>query len=419
MLPDRLESNPTFMVQPQACHLGEDEEKQAAHPAAAVLARMTAYIQQRRFGIESEAILSPQAIKERNRRVILDEQVVEKKLAKVLNAAKERKGYVAPDLQGLWEQVSHDTFREEQFKVGNTIVKNEGMGDRFGASGIQGWRPAMEDVHMFSPGFEVELCGRQEYIGFFVGIFDGHYGSACAEYLKKEIIPHLQEKLKAFSEKYKEASETVVLWNVLTLAFVDLSERWHKTGRPERSTALIAFEFKGNLWVANVGDCSATILDGDEGHALSRKASAADESLIRGVLLRGGHIVHQWGEVPRVTGPDSSPCAVVRAVGYPEAGSGIHARSEVVRYRLTSEEPKIEEPQMLVLDSDGLGDFASNDHVANAVKAMLKANRLVSPQDIAAALSKQACEAAKAEALKYDGPPQGDNVTTLVLNLSR
>lgn len=369
---------------------------------------------------ESNFPMTPKEIFSRNRRFIEDDAKVEVKLAKAFDAAQRRKDDVfSQELSKIWLEAQPEYF-EEQERVqgmdcqGSTMLLNR-SDDGLGICCTQGWKEQMEDFHLVS-SFPIEARGRPPQNITMYGVFDGHSGRGCADYLQTEMARFLKKQLDGLLS-VNTLSETAAIFNVLKCACVHLGRKWVQADYESKSTALIALVIGDHLWVANVGDSRAILLDGDETIALSIDAKPNDEIFINSIRKRGGRVEQRFGNVPRVL---PVGCAVARAVGYAEVDTGITARAKIIRYPLTSPHKKT-----LILASDGLWDFAFTNQVAAAVRAWRAANPDISSLEIAQRLVKKTCQAAEDEAaianrqiagepLYY---PQGDNLTVMVADL--
>lgn len=362
--------------------------------------------------------LNAQEIHLRNRRVIEDEGSIEKKLEKTFQAAQERKDVVSDKLSACWMRAEPDEFKEEKKAqgwemVGDTTIANYSRGDYLGISSTQGWKEQMEDFDLLS-SFQLAVKDKPVQKVMLYGIFDGHNGDRCAKYLKDQIPGYLTKKLNAIVYPGL-MSETAAIFNVLKCACVHLGEEMGAGGRGSRSTALIVLVVGDYLWVANVGDCRAILLDGDETIALSVDAKADDALFASGIEKRGGGVGTQTHDAVRVW---PAGCAMARAVGYAEVGTGVNPRAKVIRYPLTSPHKKT-----LILASDGLWDFASTNQVATMVRKCQTDNPDILPVEMTDLLARKACRAAQIEAdvnTESSGIkdyPQGDNLTVMVVDL--
>lgn len=362
--------------------------------------------------------LPPEHILHHNRRFVPEDKI-EGKLAKAFDIAQTKKDEVCPSLSRMWQRANTKDFVEkEQVQteegMGSTIVKNTVIETHLGISSTQGWKVQMEDFYI-TDSFLIEARNKDPQAVTMYGVFDGHLGSGCADYLQAHIKNYLKEHLDIMLSM-DSISETAAIFNVLKNAFVNLGQSFIETGLcKSKSTALIALIIGDYLWVANVGDSRAILLDGDETIALSIDAKPDDEMFAKGVRKRGGKVKKQPYGISRVY---PVGCATARAVGYDEVGTGINPRAKIIRYPLTSPHQKT-----LILACDGVWDFASTNQVADFIREMRAANPNLSVGEIAQLLVAKTCRAAEIEAEVAAGDaeaevhPQGDNLTVIASEL--
>lgn len=355
----------------------------------------------------------------RNRRIIEGDVCINEKLDKAFLAAQEKKDSVNAFLSQLWSQAQPRDFQERECVQGrdgqgNTTLVHRSEGNSLGISCTQGWRPYMEDFH-FASSFQVGVSDKPSQRISMYAVFDGHGGSRCAQYLQAVSESYLKRQFEK-ELLNKGVLETAGIFNILKLAGVRLGAQWNEQGDKSGSTAITALIIGNDLWVANVGDCRAILLDGDQTIALSMDAKPEDAVFASGVEKRGGVIKTVSGDIPRVYSTGLAlevGVAMTRAVGHPEIGAGINPRAKVIRYPLNSPDKK-----MLIVASDGLWDFVSTNQVADVVREWRAANPDLSSVAISDRLAKKTCQAVKAEALAYQQLPQGDNLTIMVVDLA-
>ncbi|GET92314.1 protein phosphatase 2c-like protein [Leishmania tarentolae] len=221
----------------------------------------------------------------------------------------------------------------------------------YGATAEQGTRKTMEDQHtMLSEGIP------------FFGVYDGHGGTQCAEYLRDQlhglILGHPEVKTnpeKAIVDGIVEADR----------AFLARSEaETNESG----SVCAVALIIDDKLVVGNVGDAEVVLSHNAKPVVLTVRHNIAsnpsEEERIRSV---GGKVCHN-----RVGHPNYNPAvvslAVTRAIG--DAGfklakytdgkpSGVIAVPETSVTRLTDED------EFLVIGCDGLWDVMTYAEVVD------------------------------------------------------
>jgi serine/threonine protein phosphatase PrpC len=273
--------------------------------------------------------------------------------------------------------------RPEKCKEQPTIEK---IG-RIGVAHMQGMRPQMEDRHVIEQMI-LHVKDQIYHIPLY-GIFDGHGGVACARYLSKHLTSYLQSQLEtALSLANSADDEDTAIFNILKLAFVDLGAKYRKYYHAEGgSTANIAIIFKNQLWVANVGDTRAILVNNGTVVALSEDAKPGLEKYKKGVEYRHSTVIEIEG-VPRVGGN----LATARAVGHSETHSGVNPRAKIIKYPL---DQLRKGNNFLIIACDGLWDVASSLQVAKTVH---KISDLPSEQ-IASFLARKAFEASSSDNL--------------------
>lgn len=251
-----------------------------------------------------------------------------------------------------FQYVNQDPFFgsvAEEMVVGNMQV---------GIAHAQGRRPTMEDEHL-AVAFNVEIAGKVYPLQLF-GIFDGHGGSAAAQYVRNNLRQELHEALNEFNGNgLTEAG----IWKALKRACTRLDHNLKSAypshdGFSQGTTATIAMVLNEQLWTANVGD-SRTILD-NHGRAeqLSCDAKPNDSRFRKGIENRGGAVRTVFG-VPRVNGD----LAVARSFGDHRLGSAVSARPKITMKPLS----EIQSGSQLILCCDGITDVARSADLAQAV----------------------------------------------------
>ena len=217
-------------------------------------------------------------------------------------------------------------------------------------SSVCGRRPQQEDAH----SVERLLLSRDgEHVDLF-GVFDGHGGGRCSQFLAKHLSPTICQSL----ERAWGRSDTAVTENALKTAFqtvdsdflgcLDLGEEG------VGSTAVVAMLKGSHLFCAWVGD-SRAVLCRANGEVLQlsqdHKPHRADER--KRVQAAGGVVYNN-----RVMGV----LGVSRSFGDKELKQWVPADPEVVSVPLRAGD------DFLVLACDGLWDVADNDIVSELVR---------------------------------------------------
>ncbi|KAL7696049.1 protein phosphatase 2C-like protein [Lotmaria passim] len=220
-----------------------------------------------------------------------------------------------------------------------------------GVTAEQGTRRTMEDQHTM----------LAEGIPFF-GVYDGHGGTQCAEYLRDHLHNFILSNPELKTDPQKAIVDGIV---EADNAFLALSEReTNESG----SVCAVALIMDDKLVVGNVGDCEVVLSRNGKPVVLTVRHTIAsnpsEEERVRGV---GGKVCHN-----RVGHPNYNPAvvslAVTRAIG--DAGfklarytdgkaSGVIAVPDTTITRLTDDD------EFLVIGCDGLWDVMTYAEVVD------------------------------------------------------
>lgn len=262
---------------------------------------------------------------------------------------------------------------------------------------MNGWRGSMEDAHL--------VHTRDDY-GVF-GVFDGHGGGACSEFVA--------ERLTAELEKNGCPKDDAAVKKI----FLDTDKEFLDSDKPSGSTATMCIVRKpakaGDkhlLHVVNAGDSrvllgrrDGTIVDGggtDEG--LTKDHKPDDPSERERIERCGGRVEHEEGNCARVNGN----LAVSRGFGDRDekktGGPGQEDRPVTANPEMGHFE--CDEADFLLLVCDGVseGNFP-NPQVVELVAKLLKEGKNIG-------------EAAKAVCDKALATDSKDNVTCMIVLLS-
>lgn len=171
---------------------------------------------------------------------------------------------------------------------------------QYGFFETQGKRDAMEDAHYlqcFAPG---ELIpGRN--LSFMAGIFDGHGGRNCADFIQKELPLQIIKELSDFNT----VTDQQIIASALSLAFqkTDLmllaqakKKKWN-----DGSCAAIALILDNILYAANVGDSRIVLGHKDGSHKELSQDHKPNLTLEKKRILQaGGYVSYFMNDVPRV-----------------------------------------------------------------------------------------------------------------------
>jgi serine/threonine protein phosphatase PrpC len=225
---------------------------------------------------------------------------------------------------------------------------------------FQNTRDHMEDYHFFDANFL-----EAGYV--LVGVYDGHGGSIVSEYTSK-ILPELFEK----HLQYIEPSESFIR------AYEQISD--NSLEEKGGTCAITCFIKEGIIYHANVGDGKALVI-GEEvielttEHRITNRAELERIQESEGVI-RGPYVFTGYRGLK-----------VTRSLG-----DSFHKKVGVIAKPSTGEYKIKPSDKYLVIGTDGLFDYVSNEKVAEICKE--------SEDEI--------LESLKEEVLKNKG---GDNVT--------
>ncbi len=257
----------------------------------------------------------------------------------------------------------------------------------------------MEDRHVFT---DLSGMGLE---GLIAAVFDGHGGWQVSEFARKRITGSLGKSLQNIGplpvdEDYDPCEHAIIntflqldrdffydIRNTFRLGF----GRVANTG----SCALLAFMRRGNLYVANAGDCRAVLARTSddkpgtlESVALSRDHNAREE-LEQKILMavhpfesdivkcKTPNICYVKGKLQPTRSLGDAYLKYSEFNGHPDGMSGrympppytppyITAEPEVARHVLDSRD------QFLLMASDGLWDYVSNDEALEVASGVLR-----------------------------------------------
>jgi len=362
------------------------------------------------------------------------EQTVYEKLKKNLADANEDDLLTKYKCQWLIEDLTAaGTLEQAKSEALTTLNKDSKLLDltefsskerKVGVAGMQGNKESMEDTYITSI-----LSGDTMEVDFY-GIFDGHSGKACADFLAANIEKSLKKGLPNILNIKGEKERDEALFNYLENFFIEINREYQvqiaepslkerqtwqaipEDKKPERtakmdewkagSTAIIGLFIDGKFWIANVGDSRAAVSFSENGQSrvivLSEDADPNRDKFKEIIIARGGTISE--GKVQR----PGKPCelAMARAVGYSEK-SAITAKAEITCFDLNAMPAK---ERFLIMASDGLWDAMSSLEASRFLQEKLKETS--DCKELAIALRNEA----------YRRLSQ-DNITVLVCDLSK
>ena len=145
----------------------------------------------------------------------------------------------------------------------------------FACSSVKGLRREMEDEHIAARPL---LCQDGLPAANLFGVFDGHGGRKCAQYLHKHLAPAVRGSLLQINDG---GSRSAAIQSALKSAFCEVDSAFLSTiGREEvGSTAIVVLQEGKTLYCANTGDSRAILCRADGPTPLSsdHKPSRPDE----------------------------------------------------------------------------------------------------------------------------------------------
>lgn len=224
-------------------------------------------------------------------------------------------------------------------------------------------------------GPQSKLC---ELTFAFIGVFDGHNGSAAAEYTAKNLYQVI------LNQKYTEQPKAV-----LEASFKRLNNDFLSTGIRGGTTAICALIMQKTIYVCNVGDSRAILCRGGKAIALSEDHKCTREDEKKRIEKLGGRIIHYCGTW-RVDG-----CLnMTRAIGNRDLQPYVIADPEIQEHSIQPED------KFLILVSDGVLEKLSNQDTCDLAKSCKNVQ--------------EASQKITDHALKMGSC---DNITTLVIDL--
>ncbi|KAK1575733.1 hypothetical protein Q3G72_007889 [Acer saccharum] len=228
----------------------------------------------------------------------------------------------------------------------------------WGSFATCGRRETMEDTHFLIP----HMCNEKDIHVF--GIFDGHRGSAAAEFSARA-LPGFLQNLGSTISPLNALLEAFVRTDAVFRNELDshrkskrvIQKDWHPG-----CTAVVALIVRNRLFVANAGDCRVILCRGGHPYALSRDHVASCLEERERVVNAGGQV--KWQVDTWRVGP--AALQVTRSIGDDDLKPAVTAEPEITETVLSSED------EFLVMASDGLWDVVSNEEAVNIIRDTVK-----------------------------------------------
>nr|MDT0252311.1 PP2C family protein-serine/threonine phosphatase [Endozoicomonas sp.] len=272
-----------------------------------------------------------------------------------------------------------------------------------GVASSIGRRPNMEDNHI-AEDFDIKI-GDVVHPVQLSGVFDGHGGSEFSTYVKDNIVNCLKYYLETFNGK---GLSDAGIMTALNIVMVDLDGRL-KVNTPGKikingaldkagnqkfrypgSAANVAIILNNKLWIANVGDSRALLVDDDnEGRTIQLSKDIKPADVGKKAQARGGF---------------AFASGVMGQLGTGTATGNHHLASVSSRPKVTRFTAEEFSGKKLVQVCDGITDVASSNEIGEVIAEYFKEGD--SPAKVAGKLVAQAYAARS-----------GDNLTCMITSL--
>jgi protein phosphatase 1L len=227
-----------------------------------------------------------------------------------------------------------------------------------------------------------ELCLEEIQL---VGIFDGHGGSGCVDFISKHIANRVAKSIMSQKSKFEHLESAVI--DGFKSCEDDFALLASKYSDNSGCCALIALLHQNQVLVSWVGDCRAVLYDGKRAEQLSTDHRPNDSNELKRILDNGGAVSNN--RIYGVLAP--SRCfgdLDIRSF----APEGVLIAEPSVTVRCGIDENAIrKQSAFLILASDGVWDVFSNEAACEIVSKVLKSDA----QNAVAAATKLVEEAAK------------------------
>lgn len=247
---------------------------------------------------------------------------------------------------------------------------------------MQGYRVSMEDRHNTVTSIEVSddlkpLFQKKGATLSFFGVYDGHSGDGCADFLSKNLQRSVLQEL----EKDKDESKQLLDDEIIKTGFINADEEFANKlgGNDSGTTATTAFIVKTadliEIICANTGDSRTILFNGTTTEPLSKDHKPYLDEEKKRIKEAGGYI-----EFGRVNGT----LAVSRAFGdlvYKENSTldlrkqAVTALPDVTRTKIPASKQANESTRFLVLACDGIWDVLKNEEVSAFIMAKIQEQR--------------------------------------------
>lgn len=232
-----------------------------------------------------------------------------------------------------------------------------------GASGMQGWRPEMEDAHLC-----VKMPSLEDHI--YLCVFDGHGGAGAAEFAAENLIRIVESTTEWKEYVNSSVKDPAKCKLALEEAFLKIDEELRAfqgtSGGVDTSgcTSVTCMITPHHFICANAGDSRCVLGTGGRTVPMSYDHKPTDTEESERILNAGGCV--QWKRV-------DGDLAVSRAFGdfeYKKRNDLTAKQQKVSCFPDVKIVERAPEDDVLILACDGLWDVMSNEEAVAHVRQM-------------------------------------------------
>ncbi|KAL6615362.1 hypothetical protein ACP70R_037632 [Stipagrostis hirtigluma subsp. patula] len=228
----------------------------------------------------------------------------------------------------------------------------------WGSFATCGRRETMEDTHFMLP----HMSDEKDVYAF--GIFDGHRGSAAAEFSVRA-VPGFLRQFGQDTSPTDALAEAFIKTDVAFRQELILHQKSKRIIRKDwhpGCTAVTALIVRNKLYVANAGDCRAILSRAGKPFPMTKDHVASCPKERERVIKEGTEVKWQM-DTWRV---GAAALQVTRSIGDDDLKPAVTARPEIIETALSHDD------EFLVMASDGLWDVVSNEDVLSIIKDTVK-----------------------------------------------